>query len=73
MADKYGVSEAQLLLRWAVQKGYPVLPKSGNPMRIRQNFDLFSFEIDEGDMAAMAAMDRGEGVAWSSGDPTKIA
>lgn len=71
MAQKYGVSEAQVLLRWGVQKGYGVLPKSANIERIRQNIDLFSFEIDDEDMAAIAEMDRGEGVAWSSGDPTK--
>ena len=72
MAQKYGVSEAQVLLRWGVQKGYAVLPKSANPERIRQNIDLFSFAIDDEDMAAIAEMDRGEAVAWSSGDPTKV-
>jgi 2,5-diketo-D-gluconate reductase A len=71
MAEKYAVSEAQVLLRWAVQKGYAVLPKSTQEERIRQNLDLFSFEIDAGDMAAMARMDRGDGVAWAVGDPTK--
>lgn len=71
MAQKYGRSEAQVLLRWAVQKGYPVLPKSTDPERIRANADLFSFVIDDDDMAAMAKMDRGDGVAWAIGDPTK--
>ncbi len=71
MAQKYGVSEAQVLLRWGLQKGYAVLPKSTNKARIHQNFDLLSFEIDEADMAAIARMDRGDGVAWSFGDPTK--
>lgn len=71
MARKYGVSEAQVLLRWGIQKGYAVLPKSANAERIRQNIDLFDFEIDADDMAAIAKMDRGDGVAWRSGDPTK--
>ncbi len=71
MAEKYGVSEAQLLLRWGVQNGYAVLPKSLNPERMRQNLDLFSFSIDDADMAKMATMDRGDGVAWASGDPSK--
>lgn len=70
MARKYGVTEAQVLLRWAVQSGYPVLPKSINPARMRQNADIFSFAIDDVDMAAISAMNRGGGVAWSSGDPT---
>ncbi|UOA26399.1 aldo/keto reductase [Pseudosulfitobacter sp. DSM 107133] len=71
MAKKYGVTEAQLLLRWGVQNGYAVLPKSLNPDRMRQNIDLFSFAIDDPDMTQMAAMDRGDGVAWASGDPSK--
>lgn len=72
MAQKYGVSEAQVLLRWGVQKGYAVLPKSTNPDRIRENADLFSFALDDEDMAAIAAMDRGAGVAWPTGDPTTV-
>ena len=72
MSQKYGVSEAQVLLRWGLQKGYAVLPKSTKEERIEQNFDLLTFEIDDDDMAAIADMDRGEGVAWSSGDPISV-
>lgn len=72
MAKKYSVSEAQVLLRWAIQKRYPVLPKSTDPARIRQNADVFSFDIDDEDMAAIEKMDRGDGIAWASGDPTKV-
>lgn len=71
MARKYAVSEAQVLLRWGLQKGYPVLPKSTNPDRIRKNADIFGFDIDAPDMAAIEKMDRGDGVAWAMGDPTK--
>ena len=71
MAEKYGVSEAQLLLRWGVQNGYAVLPKSLNQERMRQNINLFSFAIDEADMAQLTTMDRGDGVAWATGDPSK--
>ncbi len=71
MAGKYGVSEAQVLLRWAVQKGYPVIPKSTNPDRIRKNAEIFGFNIDDADMTAIGKMDRGDGVAWAMGDPTK--
>lgn len=69
MAAKYGVTEAQVLLRWGVQMGFAVLPKSLNPERMRQNIDLFSFEIDASDMALIETMDRGDGVAWATGDP----
>jgi 2,5-diketo-D-gluconate reductase A len=71
LAAKYGVSEAQVLLRWAVQKRYPVLPKSTDPERIRRNADIFGFAIDDKDMAAIEKLDRGDGVAWASGDPTR--
>lgn len=73
MAAKYGVSEAQLLLRWGVQNGYAVLPKSLNPDRMRQNIDLAGFQIDDDDIAAIKTMDRGEGVAWATGDPSTAA
>ena len=69
MAAKYGVSEAQVLLRWGVQKGFAVLPKSLNPERMRQNLDLFGFALDDEDMELIAGMDRGDGVAWAAGDP----
>lgn len=72
MAEKYGVSEAQVLLRWGLQKGYAILPKSTKKARIQQNFDVLSFEIDDEDMVAIETMDRGDGVAWSVGDPVKI-
>lgn len=71
LASKHNVSQAQILLKWALEKGYPVLPKSTDPTRIKTNFDLFSFELDSADMNVMAGLDRGDGVAWSSGDPTK--
>ena len=50
-----------------------MLPKSTKPERMRQNADVFSFHIDDEDMAAIAKMDRGGGVAWSVGDPTQFA
>lgn len=69
MADKYGKTEAQVLLRWGVQKGYPVLPRSTNDGRIAQNIDL-DFEISESDMAALDALDKGTPVAWGNlGNP----
>lgn len=71
MAERHGVSEAQVLLRWAIQKGYPVLPKSTKRERMLQNANLFSFALTEEEMTAIAKLDRGDGVAWSVGDPTK--
>jgi 2,5-diketo-D-gluconate reductase A len=72
IAKKHDKSEAQILLRWGLEKGYPILPKSRHPQRIRQNFDLFSFALDAKDMAHLDAMDRGDGLAWSIGDPVHM-
>jgi 2,5-diketo-D-gluconate reductase A len=72
LAQKYGVTEAQLLLRWGVQNGYAVIPKSLNLERMRQNIDLAGFSIDDEDMAYIRTMDRGAGIAWSEGDPTLV-
>lgn len=72
MAAKYGVTEAQLLLRWGVQSGYPVLPRSLNEDRMRQNIEIFGFQIDEEDMELMAKLDRGDGIAWVQGDPSRV-
>lgn len=72
IAAKYGVSEAQLLLRWGVQNGYAVLPKSLSRERMLKNLDLDGFSIDESDMAEIRSLDRGDGIAWSIGDPSKI-
>lgn len=68
-AARYGTSEAQLLLRWAVQRGFPVLPKSARAERIRQNMELFGFDISQEDMAALDALDKGLAVAWEPLDP----
>ncbi len=72
LAQKYGVTEAQVLLRWGLQSGDAVLPKSVDAARLRQNLELFSFAIDDADMRAIARMDRGSGVAWASGDPLHL-
>lgn len=45
LAEKYGKTEAQVLLRWSLQKGYVPLPKSVTPTRIRQNTELYDFEL----------------------------
>lgn len=51
LATKYGKTPAQIGLRWALQKGVAVIPKSTNPQRIVSNGDIFDFEIEEEDMA----------------------
>jgi diketogulonate reductase-like aldo/keto reductase len=58
VAAKHGVSPAQAVLRWHVQLSTIVIPKSVTPERIAANLDLFGFELDAEDMAALAALDR---------------
>jgi diketogulonate reductase-like aldo/keto reductase len=60
IAAAHGVSSAQVALRWALQHGTVVIPKSTTPERIRENADLFGFELSDTEMAAIDALDRGE-------------
>lgn len=69
IASSRGVSAARVLLRWGVQHGYPVLPKSTNEDRIRANMDLFSFELSEEDMRSLDALNQDKVFAWPSMDP----
>lgn len=56
IADQYGKSVAQIVIRWHLQHGLVVIPKSSNPDRIRQNFDVFDFELTGEDMEAIDAL-----------------
>jgi 2,5-diketo-D-gluconate reductase A len=58
-AEKYGRTPAQVVLRWHLQLGNIVIPKSATPARIRENFDVFGFELADDDMAAFGELDRG--------------
>ena len=60
IADTHGVSPAQVVLRWQLQEGISTIPKSVTRERIATNGDVFSFELDAEDMAAIRAMDRGD-------------
>ncbi|WP_100838036.1 aldo/keto reductase [Kitasatospora fiedleri] len=59
IAGRTGKSPAQVVLRWHLQLGNLVIPKSVTPARIRQNLDVFDFALTEDDLAAIAATDRG--------------
>ena len=60
IADAVGRSPAQVVLRWHIQRGDIVFPKSVSPDRMRSNFALFDFELDSSDMDAISALDQGE-------------
>ncbi|HET8582401.1 MAG TPA: aldo/keto reductase [Jatrophihabitans sp.] len=57
-AEKYGVTPAQVVIRWHLQVGNVVIPKSVTPERIRSNFDVFGFELADDDVAAIDALNR---------------
>jgi len=61
VAAKHGVTPAQVVIRWHVQLGLIVIPKSVTPARIVQNLDVFGFVLDADDMAAMASLDTADG------------
>ena len=60
IASLVGRTPAQVTLRWHVQRGYIVFPKSMNPDRMRQNFEIFDFELEPTHMSAIDELDRGE-------------
>jgi 2,5-diketo-D-gluconate reductase A len=60
IAEKLGRTPAQVVLRWHIQHGRIVFPKSVTPERMRENFELFDFALEPGDAEAIDALDRGE-------------
>ncbi|WP_329042447.1 aldo/keto reductase [Streptomyces sp. NBC_00178] len=59
LAERHGRTPAQIVLRWHLQLGNIVIPKSVTPARIRQNIDVFDFALPDADMDAVAGLDRG--------------
>ena len=64
IARTHGVSSAQVILRWNLQKGVVVIPGSSNPDHIKENTELYHFELTEDEMAQINALDRGEKHDW---------
>jgi diketogulonate reductase-like aldo/keto reductase len=64
IAEAHGVSSAQVILRWDLQRGIVVIPGSGNPDHIKENLDLFGFELTEDEMEQISLLDRGEKHDW---------
>jgi 2,5-diketo-D-gluconate reductase A len=60
IADELGKSPAQVVLRWHIERGNIVFPKSTTPARIKENFELFDFELGADDAAKLDALDKGE-------------
>ncbi|MFE1410078.1 aldo/keto reductase [Streptomyces sp. NPDC085524] len=72
LAEKYGRSAAQVVLRWHLQLGNIVIPKSVTPARIRENLDVFGFELDAADVAALEALGAGPAGRRIGPDPAEF-
>lgn len=59
LAEKYGKTPAQIILRWHTQMGFIVIPGSKNPDHVRENFEIFDFKLTEDEMKEIAAIDKG--------------
>ncbi|MFF9512014.1 aldo/keto reductase [Streptomyces sp. NPDC014724] len=68
IARKHGRTPAQVVLRWHIQTGNVVIPKSVTPSRIVENLDVFGFELDADDLAAFAALDEGKRLGPNPGE-----
>jgi len=66
LAEKYGKTPVQVVLRWHLDLGLTVVPKSSDPERLAQNLDVFGFELDPDDVMALSALDQGEAAAADS-------
>jgi diketogulonate reductase-like aldo/keto reductase len=67
-AATYGVTPAQVILRWQVQLGSVPIPKAASPQRQRENLDVFGFELSDDEVAAITALGRPDGRLFG-GDP----
>jgi 2,5-diketo-D-gluconate reductase A len=68
----HGKSVAQVVLRWLIQRDVVVIPKSVRPDRMRENIDVFDFELTDDEMARIAAMDTGTTLFFDHRDPDMV-
>ncbi len=69
---KYGKSTAQVMLRWALQRGIVAIPKSVHKDRMQQNFDVFDFELSDDDMTEIALLDTKQSAFFSHMEPSMV-
>ena len=72
IARAHGVTEAQVILRWHIENGTIIIPKSVHAERIAENFDVFGFALDAEDMAVIASLDRPESSFLDHRDPETV-
>lgn len=72
IGEKYGKTAAQVMLRWNIQRGVVVIPKSTHIERMEENFAVFDFVLSDEDMTAIAALDKNESSFFSHQDPSMV-
>jgi diketogulonate reductase-like aldo/keto reductase len=72
LGDKYNKTNAQVALRYLIQRGVSVIPKTVNKDRMKQNIDVFDFELTNEDMDVIAALDKAESLFFSRTDPEQV-
>src|SRR5256885_2735331 len=72
IAEKHGKSVAQAILRWLIQRGIVVIPKSVRRERMTENFDVFGFELEDEDMKAIRSLDTATSLFFDHRDPAMV-
>lgn len=72
IAEKHGKTVAQVILRWHLQRGIIVIPKSTHKERMEENFRVFDFTLSDEDMAAIAALDKNQSSFFAHTDPNMV-
>ena len=72
IASKYHKTAAQVMLRWNIQRGVVVIPKTTHIERMKENFDVFDFGLTNEDMSAISSLDKAESLFFSHNDPNMI-
>lgn len=72
IGKKYGKTVAQVILRWELQRGIVVIPKSTHIERMEENFNVFDFTLSEEDMAVIATLDKKQSSFFSHADPNMV-
>jgi 2,5-diketo-D-gluconate reductase A len=73
IADAHGKTAAQVVLRWHIQEGYIIFPKSNSKQRMAENFDIFDFELTTAEQASITALERGGRVGGHPDEVGKVA
>ncbi len=72
IAEKYNKTVAQVILRWELQRGIVIIPKSTHIERMEENFNIFDFELSSEDMEAIKAIDKNKSAFFSHADPNMV-